>query len=330
MAQADIQRTAARSEAKVSATRLAKKKRGGFFREFVQNRTNYLLMLPAALYTFLYGYVTMPYLIMAFQRFNYRTGIFTSPWIGFGNFEFFFRSQRAWMVTFNTLRLNLLFIIIGTIFALGIAILLSELRTRRFVKVAQSTFLFPYFISWVVVSYIMFSIFGTRLGLLNQFLQGIGLEGRNWYANPDPWPRILLTLHIWKHTGMRTVIYLAAIAAIDPQLYEAATIDGASRRQQVWHITIPHLLPVVAILTLLAIGRIFYADFGMIYTIVRDNGLLYPTTDVIDTYVFRALRLHGNPAQAMAVNLYQSVVGFILVFGSNWITRKIFPQGALY
>jgi len=310
--------------------RRERSRRGGFFREFLQNRVSYLLMLPAFLYTLLYGYITMPYLVMAFQRFNYRTSIFTSPWVGFANFEFFFRSQRAWMVTFNTLRLNLLFIVMGTIFALAIAILLSELRARKFVKVAQSTFLFPYFISWVVVSYIMFSIFGTQLGLLNQFLRAVGLEGHNWYADPDPWPRILLTLHIWKHTGMRTVIYLAAIAAIDPQLYEAATIDGASRRQQVWHITVPHLLPVVAILTLLAIGRIFYADFGMIYTIVRDNGLLYPTTDVIDTYVFRALRLHGNPAQAMAVNLYQSIVGFILVFGSNWLTRKIFPEGALY
>lgn len=291
---------------------------------------SYLLLLPAALYSFVYGYVTMPYLVMAFQRFNYRTNIFNSPWNGFQNFEFFFASQRAWMVTFNTLRLNFLFIVFGTLFAMAIAILLSELRARSFIKLAQSTYLFPHFISWVIVSYIMYSIFGTQYGLLNQFLRLIGLEGKNWYADATPWPRILLTLNIWKHTGMRTVIYLAAIAAIDPQLYEAATIDGANRWQQIRSITLPHLWPVVAILTLLAIGRIFYADFGMIYTIVRDNGLLYPTTDVIDTYVFRALRLNGDPAQAMAANLYQAVFGFILVFGSNWATRKLFPEGALY
>lgn len=298
--------------------------------ELRHNKLCYLLMLPAVAYTFIYGYVTLPYLVMAFQRFNYRTGIFNSPWVGFKNFEFFFKSQRAWIVTFNTLRLNFLFIVMGTIFALVVAILLSEFPSKRFVKVSQSTYLFPHFISWVVVSYIMYAIFGTQFGVLNQALRAVGLPAKNWYADARPWPLILLILNIWKATGMRTVIYLAAIAAIDPQLYEAATIDGASRWQQVKSITIPHLLPVVAILTLLAIGRIFYADFGMIYAIVRDNGLLFPTTDVIDTYVFRALRLVGDPSQALAANLYQSFVGFVLVFGSNWVARKTYPEGALY
>jgi putative aldouronate transport system permease protein len=234
------------------------------------------------------------------------------------------------MVTFNTLRLNLLFIVFGTIFALFIAVILSEIRFTRFVKVAQSTYLFPHFVSWVIASYILYSLFGTANGIINRTLESLGLEPHNWYADPRPWPRILLGLNIWKHTGMRTVIYLAAIAAIDPQLYEAATIDGATRSQLVFRITLPHLYPTVAILTLLSIGRIFYADFGMIYTIVRDNGLLYETTDVIDTYVFRALRRVGDPAQAMAVNLYQAAFGFLLVYGSNWLTRKLFPEGALY
>jgi putative aldouronate transport system permease protein len=305
-------------------------RRGGFIREVVKQPASYLLMLPAIIYTFVYGYATMPYLVSAFQKFSYRTNLFTAEWNGLKNFEFFFQSQRAWMVTFNTLRLNLLFIVFGTLFALFIAVLLSELRARLFVKVAQSTYLFPHFVSWVIASYIMYSIFGTTGGLLNRLLESVGLEARNWYADPDPWPRILLGLNIWKHTGMRTVIYLAAIAAIDPQLYEAATIDGATRFQQMVRITLPHLYPVVAILTLLSLGRIFYADFGMIYTIVRDNGLLYETTDVIDTYVFRALRRHGDPAQAMAVNLYQAVFGFTLVYVSNWVARKFFPEGALY
>ena len=167
-------------------------------------------------------------------------------------------------------------------------------------------------------------------GVINKLLTSAGLEGRNWYTDPRPWPAILTTLNVWKFTGMRTVIYLAAIVAIDPSLYEVAEIDGASRLQKIRYITMPHLLPVVAILALLAVGRIFYADFGMIYAIIRDNGLLYPTADVIDTYVFRALRIHGNPAQAMAVNFYQSAVGFVLVFGSNWMVRKLFPQGALF
>jgi putative aldouronate transport system permease protein len=272
----------------------------------------------------------MPYLVMAFKEFSYRKSFFELDWIGFANFEFFFASQTAWRVTFNTLRLNVLFIIIGTSFALVVAIVLNELKYKTYTKVVQSTYLFPYFISWVVASYIIYSLFSTQFGIINRFLSSLGLETRNWYTDPQPWPAILTTLNVWKFTGQRTVIYLAAIVAIDPALYEVAEIDGATRLQKIRFITIPHLLPVVAILSLLAIGRIFYADFGMIYAIIRDNGLLYPTADVIDTYVFRALRIHGNPAQAMAVNFYQSAVGFVLVFGSNWLVRKFFPQGALF
>ena len=298
--------------------------------ELRQNGGSYLLALPATLYTVIFGYLTMPYLVMAFKKFSYTKSFFELEWIGFKNFEFFFMSQTALRVTLNTVRLNLLFIVIGTVFALVLAIVLNELRFKRYSKIVQSTYLFPYFISWVVASYIIYTLFSTQYGIVNQFLRAIGLEGQNWYTNPKPWTAILTTLNIWKFTGMRTVIYLAAIVAIDPSLYEAAEIDGASRLQRISYITLPHLLPVVAILSLLAIGRIFYADFGMIYAIIRDNGLLYPKADVIDTYVFRALRVHGNPSQAMAVNFYQSAVGFVLVYGSNWITRKLFPQGALF
>ena len=298
--------------------------------ELRQNGGSYLLALPAIAYTLIFGYFTMPYLVTAFREFSYRKSFLELDWIGFGNFEFFFASQTAWRVTFNTLRLNALFIVIGTLFALTVAIVLNELKVKTYSKVVQSTYLFPYFISWVVASYIIYSLFSTQFGVINKLLTSAGLEGRNWYTDPRPWPAILTTLNVWKFTGMRTVIYLAAIVAIDPSLYEVAEIDGASRLQKIRYITMPHLLPVVAILALLAVGRIFYADFGMIYAIIRDNGLLYPTADVIDTYVFRALRIHGNPAQAMAVNFYQSAVGFVLVFGSNWMVRKLFPQGALF
>jgi putative aldouronate transport system permease protein len=298
--------------------------------ELRQNGGSYLLALPAIAYSLVFGYFTMPYLVMAFKEFSYRKTFFELDWIGLANFEFFFASQTAWRVTFNTLRLNALFIVIGTTFALLVAIVLNELKFKTYSKVAQSTYLFPFFISWVVASYIIYSLFSTQFGIINKLLTSIGLEARNWYTDARPWPAILTTLNVWKFTGQRTVIYLAAIVAIDPSLYEVAEIDGASRLQKIRFITMPHLLPVVAILSLLAIGRIFYADFGMIYAIIRDNGLLYPTSDVIDTYVFRALRIHGNPAQAMAVNFYQSAVGFVLVFGSNWLVRKLFPQGALF
>lgn len=295
-----------------------------------QSGGSYLLALPAILYTVVFGYLTMPYLVMAFKEFSYSKSFMELKWIGLQNFQFFFSSQTVRRVTFNTLRLNLLFIVIGTVFSLLVAIILSELRFKRYAKTMQAAYLFPYFISWVVASYIVYSLFSTNYGLVNQIRGFFGLPARNWYADPRPWPALLTTLNIWKFTGMRTVIYLAAIVAIDPALYEAAESDGASRMQQIFYITLPQLLPVVAILSLLAVGRIFYADFGMIYAIIRDNGLLYPTADVIDTYVFRALRVYGNSSQAMAVNLYQSLVGFAMVFGTNWLTRKLLPEGALF
>ena len=295
-----------------------------------KNAFSYLLALPAVSYTFIFGYLTIPYILIAFQKFNYKTNLFNGEWIGLKNFEFFFKSPRAGMVTWNTIKLNFLFIIFGVFFAVLFAILLNEIRKGVFLKVTQSAFLFPHYLSWIVVSYIIYSLFSTNYGVINQMLEKASIQPVNWYSNPKPWTWILVIMRIWKGTGIQVVIYLAAITGIDSQLYEAAIIDGANRWQQIKAITIPLLMPTVAILTLLALGKMFYGDFGMIYSIIRDNGVLYPTTDVIDTYVFRALRKTGDPAQAMAVGLYQAVMGFLLVFGSNWLTRKWFSEGALF
>jgi putative aldouronate transport system permease protein len=302
----------------------------GFIGDIRKNPVAYLLALPAIAYTFTYGYATLPYVLIAFQRFNFRTGIFGSDWIGLKNFEFFFGSPRAWQVTWNTVRLNFLSIVLGVVVALTLAIIVNELRSRSFQKSTQSLFLLPHFISWVVVSYVVYSLFSTRLGLANAILGSIGVEPVRWFSMPGPWVWIMPLIRVWKAAGMQSVIFLAAIAGIDQQLYEAATIDGATRLQQVFRITIPVLLPTVAILTLLAVGRMFYGDFAMVYSIIRDNGILYETTDVIDTYVFRALRKTGNPSQAMAVGLYQAIMGFIFVFGSNWIVRRRYEEGALF
>ncbi len=297
---------------------------------FKNNIWLYILVFPAFVYTLIFGYFTLPYLVIAFQRFSYRTGIFDSEWIGLKNFEFFFKSNRAWLVTSNTLKLNLLFIITTTILSIIFSLLLNEIRRQKFAKMLQSTFLFPNFISWIVVSYIVYAFLGTTEGLLNRSLISLGMDKVNWYTRAEIWPGILVIIRIWKNVGMTSVIYLATISGIDESLYEAACIDGANRFRQVLHITVPLLMPTVAILTLLSIGKIFYADFGMIYALVGDNGMLYKTTDVIDTYVFRTLRINGDPANAMAAGLYQSLAGFVLVFGSNWIVRKIFPDGAIY
>jgi putative aldouronate transport system permease protein len=302
----------------------------GVFADVRKNGTSYLLVLPAMVYTFIFGYMTYPYMIIAFQRFNYTKGIFNSEWVGLQNFEFFFRSYKAVTVTFNTIFLNLLFIVFGTLTALIISLVLNELRKKLFVKISQSVMLFPHFISWIVVSYVLYAFFSMDMGIINQMLNKLGFASVNWYTVPEVWPAILTSMHVWKGAGMSAVIYLATITGIDETLYEAAEIDGANRWQMCMRVTLPLMMPTVIILTLLSIGKIMYGDFGMIYALVGDNGTLYSTTDIIDTYVFRSLRQIGDPSEAMAVGLFQSVVGFILVFGTNAITRKFFRDGALY
>ncbi|MEK4476316.1 ABC transporter permease subunit [Paenibacillus sp. FSL R7-0048] len=306
------------------------RRRMGVLSDIRANSTSYLLVLPAMIYTFIFGYMTYPYMLIAFQRFNYTEGIFHSKWVGFQNFEFFFRSNKAFTVTFNTIFLNILFIFFGTLTALAISLLLNELRKKLFVKISQSVMLFPNFISWIVISYVIYAFFSMDMGIVNQLLNKLGIASINWYTKPGVWPVILTLMHVWKGAGMSAVIYLATITGIDDTLYEAAEIDGANRWQMCRRITIPLMMPTVVILTLLSIGKIMYGDFGMIYALVGDNGTLYQTTDIIDTYVFRSLRQIGDPSEAMAVGLFQSVVGFILVFGTNTITRKFFKDGALY
>ncbi|MBO9608915.1 MAG: sugar ABC transporter permease, partial [Paenibacillaceae bacterium] len=263
-------------------------KRGpaGFLRDIGKNPFSYLLVLPAALYTLVFGYFTLPYLVMAFQKFSYDSSLFANhDFIGFKNFAFFFKSNNVWTVTWNTLRLNFLYIVLGHGIAIAFAVMMNEVKSKWFMKTTQSTFLFPHFLSWVVVSYIVYNVFSTQYGVLNQLLQSLGLERQNWYAKPEVWTEILVGMNIWKETGIATVIYLAAIVGIDSELYEAARIDGASRWQMARRITVPLLMPTAIILVLLAVGKIFYGNFAMLYSIIRDNGLLLPTTDVIDTYV---------------------------------------------
>lgn len=306
------------------------RRRRGIIADLQKNGTSYLLVLPAMVYTFIFGYMTYPYMLIAFQRFNYKKGIFHSEWVGLKNFEFFFRSNKALTITFNTIFLNLLFIVFGTLVALALALVLNELRKKLFLKISQSVMLFPHFISWIVISYVLYAFFSMDMGIINQLLNKLGIGSVNWYTEPGAWPAILTIMHVWKGAGMSAIIYLATITGIDDTLYEAAQIDGANRWQMCRKITIPLMMPTVIILTLLSIGKIMYGDFGMIYALIGDNGTLYSTTDIIDTYVFRSLRQIGDPSEAMAVGLFQSQVGFILVFGTNSITRKFFKEGALY
>lgn len=267
--------------------------------------------------------------MIAFEKYNYKKGLL-SDFVGLKNFEAFFKSTWAWQVTRNTVGLNLLFIITGTIASVGLALILNEVVHKRFLKVAQSTMLFPYFISWAVVAMMLYALLSTDTGLINRMLTGVGLEKISFYSTAKIWPLILVIMRLWKGIGYSSIIYLATITGMDSEIYEAASIDGASRWKQTTKLTIPLLMPTVCILTLMDVGRAFFGDFTMIYSIIGDNGVLMPTTDIIDTFVFRTLRLSGDASVAMAVGLYQSFVGFLLVFGVNKLVKKFYPDGALF
>lgn len=310
-------------------------KKDSFFRDVVKNKFSYLIALPAIIYVFLFNYMAYPYMLIAFQRYDYRNNsvwdiILKGKWVGFKNFKFFFSSQNAFLVTWNTMYLNILFIVTGTVMAVLLAILLNELRCKWFVKVTQSIMLFPSYISWIMVSYILISLFSTQYGIVNTILRGAGLTAVNWYTDAKVWPAILVVMKIWKGAGMSAIIFLASITGIDSSLYEAAAIDGAGRLQMMRRITLPLIMPTVVIMTLLSLGKIMYGDFGMIYALVGDNGTLYKTTDIIDTYIFRSMRQIGDMSQSTAIGLFQSGIGFVMVYGSNWLARKFYPDGALY
>lgn len=307
---------------------------GGFFvarqwRIFKMNYALLLLTLPGVLYLLVMAYLPMGGVIIAFKDYNYVDGIWGSKWIGLKNFEFLFLSQDAWRITRNTLMMNGLFIFFGTICAILVALAMNEIRVKWVNKAIQSTLFLPYLLSWVIVSYLVFAILTTK-GFLNAVLASIGLEPINWYMEPKYWPYILTMITLWKVTGYNSIIYLASIIGINPEFYEAAKLDGANKLQQIRYITMPFLIPVISILTLLAIGKIFYADFGLFYSVTRDLGHLYPVTDVIDTYVFRMLRTVGDVGMASAAGFFQAVVGFALVLTFNSIVRKIDKDNALF
>lgn len=288
------------------------------------------MALPGILFVFIFNYLPIFGIVIAFKNFVPAKGFFGSAWVGFSNFRFLFNSPDIWRVTRNTVVLNALFIITGTIIAVTFAILLNEIRKKIFTKFYQTVFFFPYFLSWVVVGYIFYALFSVEYGITNSIFSFFGKEPVQWYTQASYWPALLVFANIWKTVGYSSVIYYAGIMSIDSEYYEAAEIDGASKLQMVTHITIPLIVPLISILTILAIGKIFYSDFGMFFQLTRDSGLLYSTTDVIDTYVYRSLRQVGNIGMSSAAGLYQSIVGFILVLATNTIVKKLNPENSLF
>jgi len=290
----------------------------------------YLMMLPTILYLFIFSYIPMGGIILAFKDFQYDKGVFGSPWVGFKNFEFFFKTQDAWRITFNTLFLNAMFIAFGLIAAVALALFLFEIRQKRAIKIYQTTMILPHFLSWVVVGYMLYAFLSPEYGFINTVLEKLGLEPIQWYSKPEYWPAILTFSNVWKAAGMSCITYYAGLMGIDSEYYEAASLDGASKLQQVWYISLPSLKPLMIILTIMSLGKIFRADFGMFYNLTRDIGILYPTTDVIDTYIFRSLKTLGDINMSAAVGVFQSVVGFITILVANWIVKKDDPDNAVF
>lgn len=304
-------------------------------RDIGKNKAFLLMVLPGALWFLIFAYLPMPGAILAFKQYRldlggFFTGIIQSEWVGFKNFEFLFRAHDAYIITRNTVLYNLTFIVLGLILSVTMAIILFHLTQRRLAKLYQTAMFMPYFLSWVIVSYFTFSFLSVDKGVLNQILAYLGIESISWYSETAYWPFILVFMNLWKGIGYSSVIYLAAIAGIDKSYYEAAMIDGANKWQQTIRITIPLIKPMMIILTILAIGGIFRADFGLFFQIPRDSGTLFPVTNVIDTYVYRSMKVLGDFGMSTAAGLYQSVVGLILVLTANRIVKKINEDQALF
>jgi putative aldouronate transport system permease protein len=291
----------------------------------------YFMMLPGAVYLIVNNYIPMTGIIIAFKQYHFSRGFFRSPWVGFANFEFLFKSADAWVITRNTLVYNAVFIILNTTLSILFAIFICDIAFSGLKRIYQSAILFPFLMSMVIIGYVVFAFFSMQSGIINKtILPLLGKEPIMWYNNPRYWPGILITVNAWKSIGYGCLIYIAGINGIDPTQFEAAELDGASKWQRIRHITLPAIVPSIITLTLLSVGRIFYSDFGLFYQIPRNSGLLYSTTNVIDTYVYRALIERGNISMSSAAGVYQSMVGFLLVLGSNWLVRKISRESALF
>lgn len=307
-----------------------KKGFAGFLKKLYRYRVFLLMLLPAIIYTLVFSYYPMTGIVMAFKKYNYADGIWGSPWCGVDNFKFFFQSGQAGLVTRNTVLYNVVFIALNTIFQIGVAIALTEIRNKHYRKTAQSLMFLPYFISWVIVGVMAFNIFSSDYGFMNRIITALGGEKISFYTEPKVWPFILVFFNVWKGIGYGSVMYLAAIMGIDTSIYEAAAIDGANVFQRIFHITIPSIMPTTIILLLLSVGGIFKGNFDMFYNLVGNNGLLYNYTDVIDTLTFRALISSNDFGMASAIGFFQSVLCFVTVVTVNAMVKKYDEDYALF
>lgn len=305
-------------------------KKRTFWQNVVKYRILILMCLPAIVFFFAFSYMPLPGIWVAFVKYKYRLGIFKSPFVGLKNFEFLYTSGKLLELTKNTILYNIAFIILGNLVAIFMAILLNEVRSKLFKKVSQTMMFLPYFISHVLVGFLVYNMLNYDTGFVNSILTSLGLEKWGPYSDARVWPPIIIIVQLWQVSGYNSVVYFAAIMGIDSEIIEAARVDGANGFQKIKHIILPCLKPTMIILLLFAMGGIVRGNFGLFYNIIGSNSLLYPTTDIIETYVYRATIKDFNFSTASAIGLYQSIIGFLMVMGCNFVVKKIDSDYSLF
>ena len=307
---------------------LAQRKKIRKQEERKRNLPLYLMMLPGLIYLIANNYLPMFGILIAFKKVNFSVGLFKSPWCGFDNFEYLFKTKDAFIMIRNTVCYNLVWIALGLVISVFIAICMAEISSRKAAKVIQPVICFPSMVSAVILSFIVYAFLSTSYGYLNATV--FKDNPVNWYATAKYWPFILTIVHFWQNAGQSSIIYMASIGGIDKSLYESARLDGASKWQQICHITLPMLKPMIILMILMSIGRIFNSDFGLFYQVPLGNGLLASTTQTIDTYVYRALLVLNDISMSSAASVFQAIIGFVLVLLSNMLVRVIEPDNALF
>lgn len=298
-----------------------------FLRNTWKHRAHVVMALPAFLVLFFIMYVPMAGLVMAFKNFDFSKGIWGSPWAGLANFKFLLASKATFInMTKNTLMYYVIFTALGTFLNVVLAIAIDQFVFKKAAKVMQTLMIIPVFISYAAVQFIVYAFISTDTGILNNAL---GMTTR-FYSTPSMWPAILTIVKIWNSVGYGSVLYMSVLAGIDTELYEAAQIDGANKWQQIWHITLPALIPMITVMLLLSVGNIMRSDTGLFYQVTRNSGVLYPTTQVIDSYVLNAIFKSSNFGFTAATSFFQSVVGLLMMLFANGLVRKISPEDALF
>ena len=307
---------------------------------FARNKKTLTLMTmaaPVAIWLLLIRYIPMGGIVLAFKDYKiwraaptFLNNLIHSKWVGLDNFEFLFLTNDAWIMFRNTLGYNIIFIITGVIIPVTFAIMLNEITKKFVAKTYQTMMFFPYFLSWVVVSYFINAFLDAQYGMLPAAQRAAGETPFSWYTNTQPWPYIIVLANLWKNVGYSTVLYLAAITGIDSTQYEAAAIDGATKWQQIIYVTLPHLRTMMCILFIMNVGKIFNADFGLFYNVPMQNGALISVTQVIDTYVYRTMAITGNMSMSAAAGLLQNVLGFICILTANSIVKKIDADSSMF